>query len=137
VLDFVLMFLAKYMPPELAQDLPDRVPESLRPPTPLSLTSEQQFYAGPNWLAAIDQMSAEAECSFVPDWDTPNTRIVPHVRFLPAGVASQTVRARDLRPQFTGANSANSWVFTQSPAPGRRVTVDDTVTMRLRTGPIP
>jgi hypothetical protein len=44
--DLVTMFLAKYLPPELATDLPPRVPGLLVPPPELTLTFEQEFYAG-------------------------------------------------------------------------------------------
>ena len=39
------MFFARYLPPELATDLPARVPANLVPP-PLVLTPEQEFFAG-------------------------------------------------------------------------------------------
>jgi pimeloyl-ACP methyl ester carboxylesterase len=135
--DLVNMFLAKYLPPDLSVDLPDRVPDSLRPPTPLALTPEQQFYVGGRWLTAMDLMTGEPECGIALDWVTPDTRIVPFVRFLPAALADQQVRQRDLQPLFSGPNTSESWVFTQSPVPGRRVTVGDTVRMRLKTGPVP
>jgi pimeloyl-ACP methyl ester carboxylesterase len=137
VFDVVAMFLANYLPPEFAQDLPHRVPDSLTPPMPLPLTIAQEFYAGGNWLTAMAHMKAEPECEVSLDWDTPDTRIVPHVRLLPANLANQLVRARDLRPAFTGPNHTNSWVASQAPAAGRRALVGDTVTMQLRSGPIP
>lgn len=137
VFDLILMFLAKYLPPEFAQHLPHQVPDSLIPPTPLNLTLAQMFYTGGNWLTAIDRIDNEPECALSLDWDTPDTRIVPHVRFLPAWLANRTVRDADLRPAFTGPNHTNSWVASQSPAAGRRASVGDTVTMVLRSGPIP
>ena len=45
VADLVTMFFARYLPPELATDLPGRVPGDLVPP-PLVLTPEQEFFAG-------------------------------------------------------------------------------------------
>lgn len=82
-------------------------------------------------------MNDESECDVSLEWDTPDTRIVPHVRLLPAWLANKEVRDADLKPAFTGANHTNSWVASQSPAAGRRASVGDTVTMLLRSGPIP
>jgi hypothetical protein len=68
----------------------------------------------------------------------PNKRSVPLVRFLPARMAAENVRDADLVPRFTGAPpTGQSWVFTQSPAPGAIVNVGATVTMQLRNGPLP
>jgi M6 family metalloprotease-like protein len=63
--------------------------------------------------------------------------VVPSVRFDPRDLAGQRIRAAGLVPAFTGENSAQAWVFTQSPLGGVRVADGSTVTMRLRTGPIP
>jgi hypothetical protein len=68
----------------------------------------------------------------------PNKRRVPFVRFLPASVAAGVVQNADLKPKFTGAaQTGQSYVFTQSPAPGAIVDVDTTVTLQLRDGPLP
>jgi hypothetical protein len=67
----------------------------------------------------------------------PNKRIVPHVKFLGRNMAAKRVRDLDLKPKFTGATTSESWVFMQSPAPGAIVSVGATVTMQLRSGPVP
>jgi hypothetical protein len=60
------------------------------------------------------------------------------VKFLPAKLAAEHIRDADLQLKFTGAAQTNqSWVFTQSPAPGAIVNVGATVTMQLRNGPLP
>jgi hypothetical protein len=63
--------------------------------------------------------------------------VVPNVRFDPRDLAARRIRAAGLKPAFTGDNSAQAWVFTQSPPGGVRVADGSTVTLRLRTGPIP
>ncbi|MDQ6650438.1 MAG: alpha/beta hydrolase [Actinomycetota bacterium] len=58
--DLVTMFFARYLPPELATDLPDRVPPSLRPPK-LVLTFDQEFYAG-GFLGGFEALAGSAGC---------------------------------------------------------------------------
>lgn len=67
----------------------------------------------------------------------PNKRSVPHVKFLGRTMATKRIRDADLKPKFTGATTGDSWVFSQSPAPGAIVNVGTTVTMLLRSGPVP
>jgi hypothetical protein len=62
---------------------------------------------------------------------------VPFVRELRQAQAAQQVTAAGLVPRFTGASGPGAWVFSQSPAGGRVVNRGTTVTMQLRTGPIP
>jgi dienelactone hydrolase len=134
--DLVTMFFAKYLPPPLAPDLPDRVPDDLVPP-PLTLTPEQQFFAGGH-LLGMKLIQGKPGCEYALDWDTPTDRTVPFVRFEPAPVAAQRVREADLVPRFTGGGGPGvAWVFSQSPQPGTVVAAGSTVTMALRTGPIP
>lgn len=63
-----------------------------------------------------------------------NEVIVPHVIQEFAAQASDAVIAAGLVPKFT---NSGSWVFSQSPAGGRTVPRGSTVTMTLRTGPLP
>lgn len=132
----VVMFLSKYLPPEFATDLPDRIDDDLVPP-PLNLTPAQQFYAGGNWLTESGRLLEDNDCGVRRDWTTPSTRTVPDVRFLPLAAADAVVRANDLRPRAQGAGGRGSWVFSQSPVAGRRVNVDDVVVLHLRVGPVP
>jgi dienelactone hydrolase len=44
--DLVTMFFGKHLPPELATDLPDRIPATLVPPPLDGLSFEQEFFAG-------------------------------------------------------------------------------------------
>jgi hypothetical protein len=134
--DLVTMFFAKYLPPPLAPDLPDRVPDNLVPP-PLMLTPEQEFYAAGH-LVGMKLIQGQPGCGVSLDWDAGTDRAVPFVRFEPQPVAAKAVRAADLVPHFTGPTEPGvAWVFSQSPQPGTVVTVGTTVTMGLRTGPIP
>lgn len=57
--DYVTMFLARYLPPELATDLAGRVSDSLTPPANWrdTLTFEQEFFAG-GYLSGWDSMGA-------------------------------------------------------------------------------
>ena len=59
--DLVTMFFAKYLPPELATDLPPRVPSNLVPPT-LVLTPEQEFYAGA-FLNGYAALASQPDCA--------------------------------------------------------------------------
>lgn len=68
----------------------------------------------------------------------PALTTVPHVRFSPATVAAQQVRAAELIPKFTGVTGdGNRWVFSQSPHEGSAVPIGTIVTMQLRGGPVP
>lgn len=58
--DLVTMFFAKYLPPELATDLPPRVPPNLEPP-PLVLTQEQEFFAG-GFLGGYAALAGQPDC---------------------------------------------------------------------------
>ena len=55
------MFFARYLPPELATDLPGGVPGNLVPP-PLVLTPEQEFFAG-GYLNGYAALPAGASCA--------------------------------------------------------------------------
>jgi hypothetical protein len=62
---------------------------------------------------------------------------VPHVLELSSTVAASRVRAARLVPAFTGAGGPGAWVWRQSPNAGTIVDPGSTVSMQLRTGPIP
>lgn len=104
------MFLGRYLPPELATDLPNRIPDSLRPPTPLDLTPDQLFYAGGNWLREIDLMAGEPECALQLDQRVRATTFVPHVVGLSPSQASQRVLDAHLRPVVGGSCELKSLV---------------------------
>ena len=63
--------------------------------------------------------------------------IVPDVVEMSPAFASNLVRAAELLPKFTGIEGPNSWVFKQSPTAGQVVHKGSTVTMALRSGPLP
>lgn len=67
--DLVTMFFARYLPPELATDLFDRVPPSLEPPE-LVLTPEQEFFAGAH-LVGFEALSGEASCAVEVSFELP------------------------------------------------------------------
>jgi hypothetical protein len=62
---------------------------------------------------------------------------VPFVLYEPARLAGQELVAAGLVPRFVGPNTADSWVASESPAPGHLVPRGSMVTLVLRTGPIP
>jgi subtilisin family serine protease len=63
---------------------------------------------------------------------------VPLVQDLPSSLAGQVVRDKDLVPKFTGdLGGPNAFVWRQSPASGTKVHRGSTVTLQIRTGPIP
>lgn len=67
----------------------------------------------------------------------PPRTTVPNVRELPRDTAIAMVRAARLTPRTTGADGPGAWVFSQSPAAETVVDEGSTVTLQLRTGPIP
>jgi hypothetical protein len=62
---------------------------------------------------------------------------VPDVRFVRRERARERISAAGLVPAFRGESSPQAWVFSQAPGSGVRVCAGSTVTMRLRTGPLP
>jgi hypothetical protein len=62
---------------------------------------------------------------------------VPHVRELRVAQAVKLVRGAGLVPKLVGPQQHGSWVWQQSPKAGAIVASGSTVTMRLRSGPIP
>jgi hypothetical protein len=67
--DLVTMFFGKYLPPELATDLPARVPDTLVPPALDGLTIEQEFFAG-GFLNGFVGLSGDA-CAIDIDAELP------------------------------------------------------------------
>jgi hypothetical protein len=55
------MFMGRYLPPELATDLPGRVPPSLQPPPLDDLTVEQRFFAG-GYLNGWEGLAGDPSC---------------------------------------------------------------------------
>jgi hypothetical protein len=62
---------------------------------------------------------------------------VPDVRELSASVAANRILGAGLKPVFTGSTGPGAWVWHQSPGAGAVVPSGSTVTLQLRTGPIP
>ena len=69
--------------------------------------------------------------------DEPGRATVPDVFEMSGANAAKAVHAAGLVAKFTGANQANAWVASQSPTAGQVVALGSTVTMLLRTGPMP
>ena len=66
------------------------------------------------------------------------TTTVPDVREMTEAKAGDALRAADLEPKSTGATGlVGAWVGSQSPKAGTIVDRGSTVTLQLRTGPIP
>jgi hypothetical protein len=77
-------------------------------------------------------------CGYTPfhlGFDIPST--VPFVRETLQAHAAQAVRDVCLEPRFTGSTGPGAWVWSQSPSAGTKLARGGTVTMQLRTGPIP
>jgi pimeloyl-ACP methyl ester carboxylesterase len=67
--DLLAMFLANYLPTPGV--LPSQIPESLIPPLPLTLTVDQQPFAG-GWLSGFPSLADEAGvCHVSLSWETP------------------------------------------------------------------
>jgi hypothetical protein len=62
---------------------------------------------------------------------------VPDVIEMMKANAESAIRAAGLVPAFTGLSGSGAWVSSQSPNGGTIVARGSTVTMQLRTGPIP
>ena len=82
----------------------------------------------------------DRDCGFSLAWSTANTRTVPFVLNMPVTVADQHVRAAGLKPLYHELHSPGPstirWIASQSPLPRTQVSVGDTVTMDLRSGPL-
>jgi len=63
--DLLTMFLGRYLPPELATDLAERVPATLAPPV-LDLPFEQEFFAG-GYLGGFDALGGQPSCEVAID----------------------------------------------------------------------
>ena len=135
--DLVTMFFARYLPPELAPDLPGRIPNTLVPP-PLQLTPEQEFFAGGH-LIGMGLFNGNAQCGVAITRVLSTDRTVPYVIGTPRSLADKEVRDRDLVPRFTGGGTGPGvrWVASQSPHAGVRVAAGSEVRMQLQVGPIP
>ena len=62
---------------------------------------------------------------------------VPHVRELRVAPAVKLVQGAGLVPKLVGTQRPDSWISTQSPRANAIVPSGSTVTMQLRSGPIP
>jgi tyrosinase len=67
----------------------------------------------------------------------PGVVAVPDVREMLQAKAAQAIRDAGLNPRFTGSTGPGAWVRSQSPRAGSPVPLGSTVTLQLRTGPIP
>jgi hypothetical protein len=71
--DLLIMFFANYLPPPAVSGLPGQIPESLVPPLPLTLTTDQQFFAG-GWLSGFPLLAEpDANCHLSLSWETPSS----------------------------------------------------------------
>src|SRR5262249_44933276 len=98
--DLVTMFFGRYLPPDLWPNLPGQIPHTLIPP-PLTLTLEQQFFAG-GYLLGMQLLGADAHCSVTVTQELPTDRAVFYVLYKPMNVAAHDVEQKDLIPVFTG-----------------------------------
>jgi len=60
--DLTTMFFGRYLPPYYWQGLPDLIPVTLEPALPLTLTLDQQFYAG-DYLNGLPAFDGDPQCS--------------------------------------------------------------------------
>jgi beta-lactam-binding protein with PASTA domain len=83
------------------------------------------------------QVHAAISGGFSISIDEPGQATVPDLFEMSGANAAKAVHAAGLVAKFAGANSGNAWVASQSPVAGSVVALGSTVTMVLRTGPIP
>src|SRR5690606_38904692 len=121
--------------PEGVADLPGKVPHKLVPPPPLSLTWEQQQYAGGHltgWKQYQDQSCADVQVS----QKLPSV-LVPDVRGLDLISAKFELEAAGLVVKVVIPGGPGQpgllEVANQSPAPGTPVASGTTVTLVMRT----
>jgi dienelactone hydrolase len=67
--DLLAMFFTNYLPPDVP-GLPGQIPEVLLPPLPLTLTVEQQAFAG-GWLSGFPSLADDDACRVSFAWETP------------------------------------------------------------------
>ncbi len=113
--DLVTMFLAKYLPPELATDLPDRVPPSMEPPE-MVLTPEQEFFAGAH-LVGFDALEGDTACALQVSFElrrwsrtdvrTRRTRSTSRVRGCISSALAIASSSANARPATSGVTSAS------------------------------
>jgi beta-lactam-binding protein with PASTA domain len=53
------------------------------------------------------------------------------------GEAQQALTEAGLVASSSGSSSASAWVFSQSPSSGKLVARGSTVTLQIKTGPLP
>jgi endonuclease/exonuclease/phosphatase family metal-dependent hydrolase len=108
------------------------------------------FYRGPYkvtqvelrcpWASSTQEVSDHpwlfVQLELLPS-DDANSVIVPDVLELSQAKAGQIIRDAGLVPAFTGSSGPGAWVRTQSPKANSLVRPGSTVTLQLRTGPIP
>ena len=102
--------------------------------TPLALTAGQVFTSD---TGVNVRVQAALPGGFSIRIDQPGYTTVPNVFEMTATSASHAIHAAGLVAKFTGANHGNAWVTSQSPVAGHVVPSGSTVTMQLRTGPMP
>ena len=102
--------------------------------TPAALGVGQAFTADTGIRV---QVQAAISGRFSITIDEPGRATVPDLFEMSGVLAAKALQAAGLVAKFTGVNRANSWVASQSPVAGTVVALGSTVTMVLRTGPIP
>lgn len=63
--------------------------------------------------------------------------VVPHVTERKVAAATKAIQAAGLKSKLTGDSGSQAWVWKQYPVGGTKVPSGSTVTLQLRTGPIP
>ena len=102
--------------------------------TPTALTVGQAFTSDTNIRV---QVRAAIAGGFSISIDEPGRATVPDVFEMLGTNAAKAIHAAGLVAKFTGATQGTAWVASQSPPAGQIVALGSTVTMFLRTGPMP
>jgi hypothetical protein len=88
-------------------------------------------------VVSIDSTNRQATVRIAMEQPKQPLVTVPDVVGLPAAVAEAQVRSAQLRPVLAGVLGHGAWVWHLRPIAGTDVTAGSTVTLTLRTGPIP
>jgi hypothetical protein len=107
---------------------------------PITLLTNIALKPGQSYTTSDDlhvQVTAAIVGGFTVRIDDPTRVIVPDAFEMRRATADKLIRDAGLVPKFTGASQANAWVSHQSPAAGTSAKKSSTVTITLRTGPLP
>jgi hypothetical protein len=114
---------------------------------PFGKSIDHIFFRGPYQVQSVSRLCTDPHPSDHPSVvaefedtrpEPPQIKVaVPDVREMMKDAAVNEIHTAGLEPQYTGSTAPGAWVWNQSPHAGAIVDSGSTVTLQLRTGPIP